>query len=241
MLTELTRSLRENPEVRRAVDGRVGCTLMKITVVEHPAAAMHLARLRSTDTGRDEFRQHLDALATVLVVEALADVAAIPTRVETPLGTADGMRIEPMPTLVPVLRAGLGMLDAALRLVPEAPVGFLGTQRIESSGTLSVDHRHYLETLPADVGDRPAIVLDPMLATGGTLIDACITLSDAGARPLTVVCALAAPEGVAALQAAGAGRFEAHVVTAAIDSHLDERAYIVPGLGDAGDRLYGTS
>ena len=234
-------SLRDSLGARCAVGGRVSCTLMKITVVEHPVAATHLARLRSTDTGRDGFRRHLDALATVLIVEALADAAALATRVETPLGTADGVRIEPMPTVVPILRAGLGMLDAALRLVPEAPVGFLGTARIESSGTSGVDHRRYLETLPADVGHRPAIVLDPMLATGGTLIDACITLSEAGAEPLTVVCALASPEGVAALQAAGAGRFDAHVITAAIDSHLDERAYIVPGLGDAGDRLYATA
>lgn len=214
---------------------------MKITVVDHPVAATHLTELRDAANGRDRFRQHLDAVAGVLVAEALRDALTTQREVVTPMGTAAGACVDPMPTVVPILRAGLGMLDAALRWLPDAPVAYLGVQRIESDGADGVGHRHYLETLPSDVSGRPALVLDPMLATGGTVIAACLTLAEAGAGPITVVCALAAPEGIEAVTAACSQHLDVHLVTAAVDSHLDERAYIVPGLGDAGDRLYGES
>lgn len=208
---------------------------MNVNVVDHPVAAAHLSALRHIDTSRDEFRLHLDALTSVLLTAALADAASVPAEVQTPLAMAPGVRLEPMPAVVPVLRAGLGMLDAALRLLPEAPVGFVGLKRIESDD--GVSHVGYLESLPNELGGRPVLLLDPMVATGGSVAEALRVLAEAGVGPVTIVCALAAPEGVAALQnTAGA-----QMVTASVDSHLNERAYIVPGLGDAGDRLYGVA
>ena len=207
---------------------------MNISVVDHPVAAALLTRLRDKNTAVEEFRQRMDALTFLLVSEALADAACVPVPVETPLGPAEGSRLEPMPAIVPVLRAGLGMLDAALRLLPAAPVGFIGMRRIETPD--GVGHERYLESLPNVLEDRPVLVLDPMLATGGSAAEVIRVLAASGVGPVTMVCALAAPEGIAALQGSNSN---VRVVTAAIDSHLDERAFIVPGLGDAGDRLYG--
>ena len=235
---------------------------MNVRVVDHPVAASHLRALRHRDTSRDEFRQHLDALTSVLLTEALADASTVTEPVPTPLDTAAGRRLMPMPAVVPVLRAGLGMLDAALRLLPEAPVGFVGLKRVESDD--GVSHVGYLESLPNELGGRPVLLLDPMLATGGSVAEALRVLAEAGVGPVTIVCALAAPEGIVALGGDAAGRPvpasaspaqtqpsdalssstqppQTQLVTASIDSHLNERAFIVPGLGDAGDRLYGTA
>ena len=209
---------------------------MSVSILDHPVAAALLTRLRDKDTAVEEFRQRLDALTFLLVSEALADAACVPEPVQTPLGSADGSRLEPMPAIVPVLRAGLGMLDAALRLLPAAPVGFVGMRRVETSD--GVGHECYLESLPSVLEDRPVLVLDPMLATGGSASEVIRVLAASGVGPITMVCMLAAPEGIAALQRSAAG---VRIVTAAVDSHLDERAFIVPGLGDAGDRLYGTA
>lgn len=209
---------------------------MSVSILDHPAAAALLTRLRDKHTAVEEFRQRLDALTFLLISEALADATCVPEQVETPLGPADGSRLEPMPAIVPVLRAGLGMLDAALRLLPAAPVGFVGMRRVETSD--GVGHECYLESLPSVLEDRPVLVLDPMLATGGSASEVIRVLEASGVGPVTMVCMLAAPEGVAALQRSAAG---VRIVTAAVDSHLDERAFIVPGLGDAGDRLYGTA
>ncbi|WP_419840565.1 uracil phosphoribosyltransferase [Candidatus Poriferisodalis sp.] len=206
---------------------------MSVTIVEHPLAAEHLRHLRHKNTARDDFRRHLDGLTSVLLTQALADATCVPADVETPLGTAGASRLEPMPAIVPVVRAGLGMLEAALRLLPVAPVGFVGMRRIEADQ--GVGHECYLESLPSELEGRPVVVLDPMLATGGSAAEVLRLVAAAGAGPLTLVCALAAPEGVEALRSAA----EVHVVTGALDSHLDERKFIVPGLGDAGDRLYG--
>jgi len=207
-----------------------------VTTVDHPVAAALLTRLRDKDTAVEEFRQRLDALTFLLVSEALTDATSVPEAVETPLGPAEGSRLEPMPAIVPVLRAGLGMLDAALRLLPAAPVGFVGMRRIETYD--GVGHECYLESLPGVLEDRPVLVLDPMLATGGSAAAVIRVLGESGVGPVTMVCTLAAPEGIAALQSSAA---DVRIVTAAVDSHLDERAFIVPGLGDAGDRLYGSA
>lgn len=207
-----------------------------VTTVDHPVAAALLTRLRDKHTAVEEFRQRLDALTFLLVSEALTDATSVPEATETPLGPAEGSRLEPMPAIVPVLRAGLGMLDAALRLLPAAPVGFVGMRRIETSD--GVGHECYLESLPTVLEDRPVLVLDPMLATGGSAAAVIRVLAESGVGPVTMVCTLAAPEGIAALQRSAA---DVRIVTAAVDSHLDERAFIVPGLGDAGDRLYGSA
>lgn len=209
---------------------------MSVSIVDHPVAAALLTRLRNKDTAVEEFRQRLDSLTFLLVAEALTDASWVPEPVETPLGPAEGSCLEPMPAIVPVLRAGLGMLDAALRLLPAAPVGFVGMRRIETSD--GVGHECYLESLPSVLEDRPVLVLDPMLATGGSAAEVIRVLVASGVGPVTMVCTLAAPEGIAALHRSAA---EARIVTAAVDSHLDERAFIVPGLGDAGDRLYGSA
>ena len=209
---------------------------MSVSIVDHPVAASLLTRLRDKNTSVEEFRQRLDALTFLLVSEALAGATCVPEPVETPLGPADGWRLEPMPAIVPVLRAGLGMLDAALRLLPAAPVGFVGMRRVEASD--GIGHECYLESLPTVLEDRPVLLLDPMLATGGSASEAIRVLAATGVGPVTMVCMLAAPEGVAALQRSAAG---VRIVTAAVDSHLDERSFIFPGLGDAGDRLYGTA
>lgn len=207
---------------------------MNVTDVVHPVAAALLTRLRDKNTAVEEFRQRLDALTFLLVSEALTDATWVSEPVETPLGPAEGSRLEPMPAIVPVLRAGLGMLDAALRLLPAAPVGFIGMRRLETSD--GVGHECYLESLPSVLEDRPVLVLDPMLATGGSAAEVIRVLVESGVGSVTMVCTLAAPEGIAALQRSAA---DVRIVTAAVDSHLDERAFIVPGLGDAGDRLYG--
>ncbi len=229
---------------------------MSLRVIEHPLAAALLTRLRNKDTAAEAFRQQLDSLSLMLVLEALTDATWVNEPVETPVGWAQGSRLESTPAIVPVLRAGLGMLDAALRLLPAAPVGFIGMRRIEASGHAdnagqaghtvagasspqsAVGHECYLESLPAVLRDRPVLVLDPMLATGGSAVAATQVLDKAGAGPVTLVCVLAAPEGIAAVRADAP---HVRVVTAAVDSHLDERAFIVPGLGDAGDRLYGAA
>lgn len=205
-----------------------------VTTVNHPVAAALLTRLRDKNTAVEEFRQRLDALTLLLVSEALTDATWVAEPTETPLGPAEGSRLEPMPAIVPVLRAGLGMLDAALRLLPAAPVGFIGMRRIETSD--GVAHECYLESLPTVLEDRPVLVLDPMLATGGSAAAVIRLLAESGVGPVTMVCTLAAPEGIAALQRSAA---DVRIVTAAVDSRLDERAFIVPGLGDAGDRLFG--
>jgi uracil phosphoribosyltransferase len=201
-------------------------------VVDHPLAAERLTRLRDKTTKRAEFRRNLAELTTFLVYEALRDQPVVTIEVDTPLAPAKGVAVADPPLLVPVMRAGLGMLDAALLLLPNARVGFIGMRRDEET---FLPHA-YVNTVPDDLHRRRVMVLDPMLATGGSLVHTCRLLRDANAGPITVVCVLASPEGVDAFTREG---FDARVFTAAIDSHLNENAYIVPGLGDAGDRQFG--
>jgi uracil phosphoribosyltransferase len=203
-----------------------------VLVVDHPLAAVRLTLLRDEGNDRAVFRAALRDLATMLVYEASRDLARDRIQVRTPLGPAAGTIIVNPPLLVPVLRAGLGMAEAAAALLPEAQMGFVGLARDE----LTHQPRAYLESLPVDLGGRSALVLDPMIATGGSLLHCVKLLVDRGAADVVVVSVLAAPEGLERLRHSG---LPVRVVTAAIDERLDADAFIVPGLGDAGDRQFG--
>ena len=205
---------------------------MDATVVHHPLVQTRLTTLRRADTPSPEFRRALDELSGLLVYEALRDVPAAAISVDTPLAPTSGVQIDDPPLLVPVLRAGLGMLDAARKLLPEAAVGFLGVRRNEET----FQPEPYLNTVPDDLGGQAVLVLEPMLATGGSLAYVCGRMAASGAGQITAVCVLAAPEGVKALEAAAP---TVRLFTAAVDEGLNDRAYIVPGLGDAGDRQFG--
>jgi uracil phosphoribosyltransferase len=209
---------------------------MRVHVADHPLITHKLTVLRDKTTPSPTFRALAEELVTLLAYEATRNVRVDEVSVETPVGMAKGLALsEPRPLVVPILRAGLGMLEGMVKLVPTAEVGFLGMVRNEE--TLQPDI--YAERLPDDLSNRQCFVLDPMLATGGSLIAAIDYLFDRGAVDVTCVCLIAAPEGLAAVEAATVGR-EVTIVVGAKDEKLNEIGYIVPGLGDAGDRLYGT-
>ncbi|MGI5162588.1 uracil phosphoribosyltransferase [Microbispora sp. CA-102843] len=210
---------------------------METLVVDHPLVAHKLTTLRDVRTDSPTFRRLADELVTLLAYEATRDVRVTDVTVDTPLTPTHGVRLErPVPLVVPILRAGLGMLDGMTRLLPTAEVGFLGMIRDEST----LKAQTYATRLPEDLSGRQCYVLDPMLATGGTLAAAIQFLFDRGARDVTAICLLAAPEGISYLdEAFRGGDLPIRVVTAALDERLNENGYIVPGLGDAGDRLYG--
>jgi uracil phosphoribosyltransferase len=210
---------------------------MQTLVVDHPLVAHKLTVLRDENTDSPTFRSLTDELVTLLAYEATRDVRVEPCDIVTPVAATTGIRLaSPRPLVVPILRAGLGMLDGMMRLLPTAEVGFLGMVRNEETLEAST----YAERLPDDLSGRQCYVLDPMLATGGTLAAAIRFLVDRGADHITAVCLLAAPEGCdrLALELADLS-IPVTVVTAAMDERLNELGYIVPGLGDAGDRLYG--
>ncbi len=207
---------------------------MQVTVVDHPLAAQLLTRLRESGTDRAGFRLAMDDLSGILVYEASRDIEVEAIAIDTPLGPTTGTRVSRPPLVVPVLRAGLGMLGGILRYLPETDTGFIGVARNEETFA----PEPYMNSVPDELNGRPVLVLDPMLATGGSMEHSCRILAERGAGPLTAVCVLAAPEGIARLEGSG---LVAHVVTASIDERLNENAYIVPGLGDAGDRLFGTA
>ena len=189
------------------------------------------------DTDSPTFRRLTEELVTLLAYEATRDVRVEPVTVQTPVAPAEGVRLSvPRPLVVPILRAGLGMLEGMTRLIPTAEVGFLGMARNEET----LEAMTYAERLPEDLSGRQCYVLDPMLATGGTLAAAIRFLVDRGADDITAICLLSAPEGVARVEQDLADvDVPVDVVTAAMDERLNEKGYIVPGLGDAGDRLYG--
>ncbi len=205
---------------------------MHTLVVDHPLAAARLTTMRDDETDNAAFRAALRELAMMLVYEATRGLPVRRAPVRTPVGEALGSRLVDPPLLVPVLRAGLGMAEAALSLLPEAQMGFVGLARDERT----FRPRAYLESLPATLRGRSVLVLDPMLATGGSLEHCCRLLGEREATDITVICAVAAPEGLSRLGASG---LPLRVVTAAVDERLNDRAYIVPGLGDAGDRQFG--
>lgn len=210
---------------------------MKVTVVDHPVVAAKLSALRDKSTPTPVFRRLVDDLVTLLAYEATRSVSVEPVDIATPLTTTTGVRLtSPPPLVVPVLRAGVGMLDGMVRLLPDAEVGFAGLVRDERTAQAS----WYADRLPENAAGRDVFVLDPMLATGGTLVSVVEALLGRGAETVTCVCLLAAPEGVAHVEATFPGD-NVCLVVAAVDDHLDERSYIVPGLGDAGDRLFGSA
>jgi uracil phosphoribosyltransferase len=211
---------------------------MQTLVADHPLVAHKLTTLRDVDTQTPVFRRLTDELVTLLAYEATRHIRVEPVTVQTPVAPAPGVRLaRPVPLVIPVLRAGIGMLDGMTRLLPSADVGFVGLARNEQTLVAST----YAERLPADLTGRDAFVLDPMLATGGTLETVISMLVSRGATAVTAICLLAAPEGVARLAAAfpDDGPASVRVVTAGLDEKLNDRGYIVPGLGDAGDRLFG--
>ncbi|MFZ5850493.1 MAG: uracil phosphoribosyltransferase [Actinomycetota bacterium] len=210
---------------------------MRTHLAEHPLVAHKLTALRDQRTDSPTFRRLVDELVTLLAYEATRDVRTETCTVRTPVAPATGVRLAaPKPLVVPILRAGLGMLDGMVRLLPTAEVGFLGMVRDESTLTAAT----YATRLPDDLAGRQCYVLDPMLATGGTLATAVDLLITRGAGQVTAICLLAAPEGLARMAEAVAGAtVPVSVVTAGVDERLNEVGYIVPGLGDAGDRLYG--
>jgi uracil phosphoribosyltransferase len=208
---------------------------MRVHVADHPLITHKLTVLRDRTTKSATFRALTEELVTLLAYEATRNVRTEVVDIETPVAPAKGLSIsKPKPLVVPILRAGLGMLEGMTKLVPSAEVGFLGMMRDEET----LQPATYAERLPDDLSNRQCFVLDPMLATGGSLIAAIDFLLVRGAVDVTAVCILASPEGLAAVEKAMHGR-EVTIVVGAVDERLDEHGYIVPGLGDAGDRLYG--
>jgi uracil phosphoribosyltransferase len=205
---------------------------LDVLVVDHPLAASRLSIMRDERTDNATFRAALRELTTMLVYEASRNIASERMPIRTPLAQTDGVRLPRPPLLVPVLRAGLGMAEQAQALIPEARMGFVGLARDEAT----LQPKMYMMSLPADLGATPVYVLDPMLATGGSMLHTLQLLAARGATDLTAICALAAPEGLAALAQAG---LPVRVVTASVDECLNEVGFIVPGLGDAGDRQFG--
>jgi uracil phosphoribosyltransferase len=202
-------------------------------LVPHPLVHDALATLRDVGTPPELFRRMAVRISLLLAAEATRDIPAEPVSVRTPIGSADGRRIRGDVVVVPVLRAGLGMLDAVLELIPSARVGHIGLQRDELTAVAS----QYYSRLPPDIAGSFVLMIDPMLATGGSAVAALDRLRDAGARDVRMICIVAAPEGVALVEQ---HHPDVHIYTPAVDCGLNEHKFIVPGLGDFGDRLYGT-
>lgn len=206
----------------------------KLVVIDHPLVQHKISLLRDKHTGTKEFRELVQELATLMAYEVTRDLELCDTVVETPVALANtkvlaGKKLG----IVPILRAGLGMVDGMMNLIPAAKVGHIGLYR-DPSTLAPVD---YYCKLPPDVGERDIIIVDPMLATGGSAVEAVRIIKEAGCKSVRLVCLIAAPEGIAAVQKA---YDDVDIYVAAVDSHLNDHGYIVPGLGDAGDRLFGT-
>ncbi|MFM7013416.1 MAG: uracil phosphoribosyltransferase [Actinomycetota bacterium] len=210
---------------------------MRVHVANHPLITHKLTVLRDKNTPSPTFRQLAEELVTLLTYEATRDIKVQEIQIETPVTTTTGVHLsEPRPLIVPVLRAGLGMLEGILKLLPTAEVGFLGIKRNEET----LQPFTYAERLPEDLTGRQVYIIDPMLATGGTLIDSINYVFERGASEVTAICLIGAPEGLKAVEDSVKDK-NVTVVLGALDEKLNEVGYIVPGLGDAGDRLYGTA
>jgi len=206
----------------------------RIVVVAHPLIAQALTHLRDRDTDADAFQRHARVAAQILALEVLRDLPMHPVEVRTPLETTVGVALTRGVVFVPVLRSGLAMLDAVRSFFPGSKVGFVGMERDEETAQA----RHYYSKLPLQLASSRVVILDPMLATGGSALATLNLLDARGALDISVACIVAAPEGVRALNAAYPN---ARVWTCALDRTLDERKFILPGLGDFGDRYYGTA
>ncbi|WP_285745356.1 uracil phosphoribosyltransferase [Lentzea sp. NBRC 105346] len=205
---------------------------MDVLVVDHPLARARLTTMRDARTDNAAFRAALHELTVMLVYEATRDLPLIEERTHTPVARTTGFKLANPPLLVPVLRAGLGMADQAHKLIPDAQMGFVGLARDEET----LQPTPYMESLPESLEGRPVFVLDPMLATGGSMAYTIRLLTQRGATDVTAICALAAPEGINHLEDSG---LPVRLVTASVDERLNDSGFIVPGLGDAGDRQYG--
>jgi len=203
-----------------------------VQIIEHPLVAARLTAMRDERTDSPRFRAALHELTSMLVYEATREVAVAEYGIETPVAAAKGYKLANPPVLVPVLRAGLGMADSALAMIPDASMGFVGLARDEKTH----EPYAYMESLPDDLSGHHVIVLDPMVATGGSLLRCCEMIASRGCVDITLVCVLAAPEGIEKLRSSG---LKMRMTTAAVDPGLNDQAYIVPGLGDAGDRQFG--
>jgi uracil phosphoribosyltransferase len=208
---------------------------MRLHIADHPLITHKLSVLRDKNTPSPVFRELVSELMTLLAYEATRDIRVDKIKVQTPVAETDGLKLaHPRPIIVPILRAGLGMLDGILQLLPTAQVGFLGIKRNEET----LQPVTYANRLPEDLTGRQVFLIDPMLATGGTLIDSINYVFERGATDVTAICLIGSPEGVAAVEQHVHGK-EVKLVLGALDEKLNEKGYIVPGLGDAGDRLYG--
>jgi len=204
-----------------------------VTVIAHPLVQHNLARLRDERTQPQEFRRLLGEIAALMLYEATRSFAVKKIYVQTPLARTNGFQLEREIVLVPVLRAGLGMLDSILQLIPHARVGFIGLKREEKT----LRAMFYHKSLPGNLGQFETVLIDPMLATGGSAVAALDLLAEQGAKHIRLVNLVAAPEGIEAVQKKYP---RVPIFTAAVDRRLNEKGFIVPGLGDAGDRLFGT-
>ena len=214
---------------------------MRLTIANHPLITHKISILRDKSTPSPIFRLLVEELVTLLAYEATREVAVRDVEVETPLAITKGLKLaRPRPIVIPVLRAGLGMLEGMTKLLPTAEVGFLGIKRNEET----LQPFTYANRLPDDLGQRQVFIIDPMLATGGTLNDSIDYVFERGAKDVTCVCLIGAPEGVENVKQHLGSRWpgkSVHIVLGALDEKLNEIGYIVPGLGDAGDRLYGVA
>lgn len=209
---------------------------MQLHVLNHPLVEHKMTVLRDKNTPSNIFRELISELVTLEAYEATRNLAVVDYKIETPIAPMIGKHLaSPRPMVVPVLRAGLGMLDGMTKLLPTAEVGFLGMKRDEST----LDIITYANRLPEDLTGRQCFLLDPMLATGGTLVAATHYLAERGAKDITAINIIAAPEGLTKLEESIDPSIDFKVVVCAVDEKLNAQSYIVPGLGDAGDRLYG--
>jgi uracil phosphoribosyltransferase len=208
-------------------------SVVPVHVVTHPLVQDALVSLRDVATAPEQFRQTARRISVLLAVEALRELPTAEVTVQTPLETAHGRRVHADVVVVPVLRAGLGMLDAVLELIPDARVGHLGLQRDETTAVAS----RYYSKLPPNLGSSYVLMIDPMLATGGSAVAGLDLLRDAGAVNIRIACIVTVPEGIAVVEQKHPG---IHIFTPVIDRTLNAHKFILPGLGDFGDRLYGT-